>query len=105
MAHSVFSMSVASGPAAHEFSVLSRGSPYKGAFHEIRRSDTACNNPAWAGTLSALLPSEPSSRGAPEQVMVITPRGRWALQWRPMRVVATGEHKWMACARTFLESD
>jgi hypothetical protein len=40
---------------------------------------------------------------APEQDMVVTPRGRWALQWRPMRVVATGEHKPMPCTRTFLE--
>jgi hypothetical protein len=41
----------------------------------------------------------------PEQEVVVTPRGRWALQWRPIRVLSTREHKRMACARTFLESD
>jgi hypothetical protein len=40
---------------------------------------------------------------APEQDTVVTPRGRWALQWRLIRVLSTGEHKRLVCARTFLE--
>jgi hypothetical protein len=40
---------------------------------------------------------------APGQDAVVTPRGRWALQWRTIRVLSTREHKHMVCARTFLE--